>query len=390
MTSRRTLMIPGPTQSPDYVLQEMAGPVLPHYESEWSEVYWQIDGMLQQVFGTTSDVISLNGSGTLSFEIALASLIRPGDRVLAIDNSFYGDAMGRAALGFGADVTFMNAPQCLAVTEESLRRHLERGPYALVATAHHDTATGFLNPLETTGALCREYNVPLLVDCVSSIGAMPFLMDDWGVDFACGSVQKALDCPAGLALVGVSERGWDRIREAGDLKRGRYMSLANWRRARTEMRMTHPNLISIATNNMMGLRASLERILEEGLERRLQRLQRYGTMLRRGLQAMGLETFVPDEHAPILTRVVFPEGLDRDEAREFLRFNYNILVGSEFRVAHFGAGVNEDTITLVLVALEDYLRSKGVRPSRGAPLSGLEEFRRVDFTPVESYHHDRS
>ncbi len=375
MIRRYKLMIPGPTQSPDYVLAEMSKPVLPHYESEWAELYWEIVADLKRIFGTSSDVLPINGSGTLSFEIAMASLLKPGDKVLCIDNSFYGMAMGRAAAGFGADVTFMQLPYFKPVEEEALRKFLEADSYRLVATAHHDTASGFLNPLETAGKLCREFDTPLLADCVSSVGGVPFKMDEWGVDFACASVQKALDCPAGIAVVGVSERGWKCIEAAGELHRGRFMNLANWKKATIDMRDHHPNLISIATNNMMGLRASLKSILKEGLENKKERMVRYGKMIRKGLANMGLKNLIEDEYSPLLTKVVFPDGIDREEARDFIRYHYGILVGIEFRIAHFGAGVDEDSITLILTGIEDFLRRKGISLQPGVCLTGLEEFR---------------
>jgi alanine-glyoxylate transaminase/serine-glyoxylate transaminase/serine-pyruvate transaminase len=282
--------------------------------------------------------------------------------------------MGTAAEGFGARVTYIEEPKFKPVPLQAVEEELKKDRYALVATAHHDTASGFLNPLEGIGGLCRTCDVPFLVDCVSSIGALPIDMDAWGVDFACASVQKALDCPAGLAVVGVSEKAWRKMAAVGPLHRGRYMNLRNWRTSAVEQRDTHPNMISIATNNMMGLRISLKRILEEGLENRLRRMSRYGGMIRKGIRNLGLDTFIEDGYAPLLTRVVFPKGLSAGEARDHVRFRHGILVGAEFRIPHFGAGVNEESITLVLLALEDYLRQNGKDIRRGTCLQGLEEY----------------
>jgi aspartate aminotransferase-like enzyme len=374
MSSRYRLMIPGPTESPAYVLHEMAEPVLPHYESEWAQIYWEIVGDLQKVLGTRSNVFPINGSGTLSFEIAMASLLAPGDRVLCLPNSFYGKAMGTASEGFGARVTFLDLPMFKPVPVDVVEKELHKDRYTLVVTAHHDTASGFLNPLEEIGELCRRHDVPLLVDCVSSIGALPIEMDAWGIDFACASVQKALDCPAGIAVVGVSGKAWRKMDAVGPLNRGRYMNLRNWRTSAVEQRDLHPNLISIATNNMMGLRASLKRILEEGLENRHRRMSRYGRMIRAGIRNLGLETFVDERYAPLLTRVVFPKDLSASEARDHVRFRHGILVGAEFRIPHFGAGVNTESITILLLAIEDYLRSKGKDICRGTCLQGLEAF----------------
>jgi alanine-glyoxylate transaminase/serine-glyoxylate transaminase/serine-pyruvate transaminase len=307
----------------------------------------------------------------------MASLLREGDKVLSIANCHYGRGMGEAAERFGAVVTYLETGMYRPVSREAIDDHLRKQKYKLVVCAHHDTASGFLNPLEETGEACREYDVPLLVDCVSSLGGVPFEMDRWGVDFACASVQKALDCPAGLAIVGVSERGWKSIEEAGDLQRGRYMSLTNWRRSAIERRDTHPNLVSVATNNMMALRSSLKHILAEGIGNRMKRYQRHGAMIRRGVRNLGLSTLVEDRFAPLLTRVVFPDPTECEDARSFLRYRYGLLVGTQLRIAHFGAGVSIDTITLLLVGLEDFLRRRNPGLPVGSALRGLEEYRQA-------------
>jgi aspartate aminotransferase-like enzyme len=102
-------------------------------------------------------------------------------------------------------------------------------------------------------------------------------------------------------------------------------------------------------------------------------MSRYGRMIRAGIRNLGLETFVDERYAPLLTRVVFPKDLSASEARDHVRFRHGILVGAEFRIPHFGAGVNRESITILLLAVEDYLRTKGRDIRRGTCLQGLEE-----------------
>ena len=379
MAKRYKLMIPGPTEVPDEVLEQMGAPVLPHYESEWAEIYWEVIGDLKQVFGTESDVFIVNGSGTLSIELAMASLLTEGDRVLSIANCGVGRGMGNAAQGFGATCVTVEGEQGKPMPPEKVRPYLERESFQMVVAGHHDTPTGFLNPLDEIGALCREFDVPYLVDAVASLGGVPFEMDQCGVDLCCASVQKCLDCPPGLAVVGVSEKAWRKMEAKGELHRGRYMNLLAWRQMAQKNRDWHPTLVTCATNNIMGLRASLKRILREGLEARMQRYARLGEMLRQGIRNMGLTTLVEDRYAPLLTAVQFPEEINAAETREFIRHHYGVLVGrggeNYFRIAHFGSAVSPDYITLVLVGIEDFLRRKG-RPLRvGQCLEGLDAYR---------------
>ncbi|MBT3272708.1 MAG: alanine--glyoxylate aminotransferase family protein [Spirochaetales bacterium] len=372
---RYTLLIPGPTECPDYVLNEMSMQVLPHYESEWGEIYWEINSDLQKVLGTNSDIFPINGSGTFSFELCMASLLQEGDKVLAIANSAWGEGIGQAAERFGAEVIYAQHEWYEPVHPEQLIPYFEDNNFALVVAVHHDTGSGFLNPLDEIGDVCRRFDVPFLVDAVSSVGGVPFKMDEWGVDFCCTSVQKCLDCPPGIAIVGVSNKAWKHIEKVKNIQRGRYMDLRYWRQNAIDQHDTHPNMVTSATNNLMALKASLKHILAEGLSEREAKYRKFGTFFRKGLENMGLRTKVRDEYSPLLTYVVLPDGIDSKEPRDFLRFKYNILTGVEFRFAHFGSQVSYNYLTLGLVGIEDFLRQKGIKMPSENILEGLEELR---------------
>ena len=372
---RYTLLIPGPTECPDYVLKEMSMQVLPHYESEWAEIYWDIVGDLQKVIGTKSDVFPINGSGTFSFEVCMSSLLRAGDKVLAISNSALGEEIGRATERFGAEVVYARHEWYEPVTAAELTPYFEEQKFSLVTAVHHDTGSGFLNPLDEIGSVCKRFDVPLLVDAVSSIGGVPFKMDEWGVDFCCTSVQKCLDCPPGIAIVAVSEKAWRHMERITDIHRGRYMDLRYWRKSAIEQRDTHPNMVTSATNNLMALKVSLKHILAEGLSRREARYRRHGAFLRAGLANLGLRIKVKDEYSPLLTYVMLPDGMDWKEPRDFLRYEYDILTGVGLRFAHFGSQVSYNYLTLGLVGLEDFLRKSGIDiPSRSV-MEGLERLK---------------
>lgn len=379
MLKRYTLMIPGPTEVPEQVLVAMGEQVYPHYESEWAEIYWGVIEDLKKVCGTESDVFLINGSGTLSAEICLASLLAPGDKVLSIANCGLGRGMGGASEGFGATSVYVECEQWKPVPPEVVRSYLEKEEFQMVVAGHHDTGSGFLNPMDEIGAVCREFDVPFLSDAVSSLGGVPFKMDEWGVDFLCSSVQKCFDCPPGLAVVAVSEKAWRKMEAKGDLHRGRYMNLLKWRASAQNARDWHPTMVTAATSNIMGLRESLKLILAEGLEARVKRFARLGALLRTGLKNLGLTQLVEDQYSPLVTGVVFPEGIDAVEARDFLRYKYNILTGrggeSYFRIPNFGSKINEDRMTLALIAIEDFLRRKGQDIPAGTCLKGLEAFR---------------
>ena len=295
--------------------------------------------------------------------------------MLVIHNDRPGGFLSDTARSFGARVTDMDHERYQPVDPDHLRACLEQDDYKMVLTFHHESSSGFLFDIKEIAEACRSFDTLLLVDAVSSLGGVPFEMDAWGVDFCCSSVQKCLDCPPGLALVGVSQKAWGVLDQTDPLHRGRYMDLRKWRDTARELRHIHPDMVTVATNNMMALRTSLKHILAKGVDMRLARYQRLGRFLRHGLQNMNLGRLVKDEYAPLLTSVVFPDGVHWQEPRNFLSGRYDLLVGVPFRIAHFGSNVSEDYMTLALVAIEDYMRSKGFDVPRGSALDGLEGFR---------------
>ncbi len=98
------LMIPGPVDAEDDVLQAMAAPILPHYGKEWMEIYDEVLERLKQLFGTQNDLILMTGPGTAALDAALGSLMRTGEKVLVPSNGFFGKRLGTLALGYGLDV----------------------------------------------------------------------------------------------------------------------------------------------------------------------------------------------------------------------------------------------------------------------------------------------
>ena len=77
-----------------------------------------------------------------------------------------------------------------------------------VAVVHNETTTGVTSDIGGVRAAMDAAKHPalLLVDGVSSIGALDFRFDEWGVDVAVTGSQKALSLPTGLALICISDK----------------------------------------------------------------------------------------------------------------------------------------------------------------------------------------
>ena len=103
------LMIPGPTNMDDRVLKALSLPPLGHTSPEFYEEFKELLTLTAKAyFAKRENVIVYSGSGTLGMEGVLASLLEPGDKVLALVNGFFAERMALIAEIYGAKVKRVN------------------------------------------------------------------------------------------------------------------------------------------------------------------------------------------------------------------------------------------------------------------------------------------
>lgn len=379
------LFIPGPCEVDEEVLAAMAQPTLRHYGAEWMEVYRETVGLLRQVFQTQNDLFIVPGAGSALLDMALGSLLLSGDTVVVGDNGFFGARLATIAAAYGLRVIPFTAPQGRPLDPDDLRRLLAREPQArAVALVHHETATTVLNPLQELAEVTRQAGRLLIVDAVSSLGGVPLPVDEWGVDVCVSVANKCLECPPGLAFISVGPRAWEASERAADQSHGWYLNLRVWRQYAADWSSWHPYPVTLPTNNIVALRVSLRRILASGLEAHFGRFRRAAWAVRRGLEALGFEMLIEEPFAaPIATAVKARPEFPVSELMDYLAREHGILVsgglealaGKIFRVGHMGLAATEPYLRDFLLAVEAFLREKGLSVSPGASLVGLAEQR---------------
>jgi len=231
----------------------------------------------------------------------------------------------------------------------------------LIAAVHAETSTGVLSDLRPLAE--GKGDALLLADCVTSLGGIPVLLDEWGVDLAYSGSQKCLGLPPGLAPFTINDRAWARrivkpqswYLDLGML--GGYAGEAAGSGGRT-YHHTAP------TGMVVALHAALGRILEEGLDAVYARHEEAGRLLYEGLQAMGLQLFAAEGHRlPELTTVRVPDGVDSAAVRKELLERYDVEIGggvgeyaaTVWRIGLMGHNARPDTVALLLAALKDIL-----------------------------------
>jgi serine---pyruvate transaminase len=384
MAEKRYLLTPGPTPVPPEVLAELAKPVIHHRERDFREIYEQCLVRLGEIYRTQNEVLMFTTSGTGAFESAVANLTSPGDRQLVLSAGNFGERWASMVEAFGAELVHVRLEWGETPEPDDLRGALaEAGDVGVVYLTHSETSTGVVCDVQALASVAKEAGALVVVDAVSSLGAVPLETDAWGIDVVVSGSQKALMCPPGVAFASASPAALDQARTATS---PRYVM--DWERTRAgQAKLDAPFTPAIpivrALNVAMGL------LLDEGLEAAFDRHARLGRACREGAKAMGLELFSPDEErSAVVTAIRAPEGVDATEIVKGLRDRFGITIangqgslkGKIFRIGHIG-WFDVFDITTALAAVELVLADAGADIERGVAVTrALEAW--AEHTPV--------
>jgi serine---pyruvate transaminase len=368
MAEKRYLMTPGPTPVPAEVLAALAEPVIHHRARDYRDIYERCLARLAEVYRTQHDVLMFTTSGTGAFESAVANLTSPGDRQLVLSAGNFGERWAGLAKAFGADLVHTRLEWGETPEPDDLRAALaEARDVRVVYLTHSETSTGVVCDVQALAAVAKEAGALVVVDAVSSLGAVPVETDGWDLDVVVSGSQKALMTPPGVAFASASEAALAATARATS---PRYV--LDWERtrkaqAKLDAPFTPPVSLVRALDVALGL------LLDEGLEAAFDRHARLGRACREGVKAMGLELFSPDEErSAVVTAIRAPEGVDATEIVSTLRDRFGITIangqgelkGKIFRIGHIG-WFDVFDITTALAAVELALVDAGADIERG-------------------------
>ena len=214
--------LPGPTDVRPEVLAAQVQPMFPHRGPRMQGLLAGMQPALQACFGTVQPVFVATCSGTGLIEAAIRSGVR--ERVLVPVGGYFGEYFARIAESCGKQVFRVEVHPGTAITPAQLEQFLEGPAVDAVAVVHSESSTGALADIPALAQVVKaRKDLLLLVDGVTSVGAMPIEMDRWGADFYCTGSQKAMALPPGLAMGAASERFQERAARQDDA--GYYQSV---------------------------------------------------------------------------------------------------------------------------------------------------------------------
>jgi alanine-glyoxylate transaminase / serine-glyoxylate transaminase / serine-pyruvate transaminase len=361
-TPDRLLLGPGPSNAHPTVLQALSRTPIGHLDPLYVALMGEVQELLRYVWQTDNRLtLPMSGTGSAAMEATMANMVEPGDVVLVGVKGYFGLRLQDMAGRYRADVRTIEKPWGEAFSLEEIEAGLKQHRPKILALVHAETSTGVCQPMDGIGDLCRQYDCLLLLDTVTSLGAVPLYLDDWKVDLAYSCSQKGLSCPPGLGPFTMGPRAEAKLNARTGKVPNWYLDVSLLNQYWGSDRVYHH---TAPVNMNFGMREALRLIAEEGLENVWARHRRNAERLWAGLERLGLEPHAPLElRLPTLTTVRIPDGVDGKAFTLHLLNKHGIemggglgaLAGKVWRIGLMGYNSREENVDLLLNLLEQEL-----------------------------------
>ena len=345
---REFLSIPGPTNIPDDVLQAMHRPAVDIYSGGMLGLGQSCHDDMRKVFRTKNRVYIYAANGHGGWEAAFSNVLTKGDKVLVLQSGRFAVGWGEMATMMGADVEVL--PEALtnavdpAKVEARLRQDKAHAIKAIMVV-QIDTGSSCVNDIPAIRKAIDKAKHPalLMVDCVASLGCMPFEHDAWGVDVSMAGSQKGLMTPPGLAFVAASDKARAVHKSAG-------MRTMYWDWSFRDGELSYHKYCGTPPEHLLfALRKSLDMLFAEGLDNAFRRHALLAEATRRAVakwaegQVLSFNIAEPSARANSVTNVLV-KGRDPQAILDYAREKCGVvlgvglgeLAGKAFRVAHMG------------------------------------------------------
>ena len=384
MIGNKTLAVPGPTNMPFEIRQAMDVALEDHRAPDFPEFVNPLLSDLKSVFRIESGrVFVFPGSGTAGWEAAIGNCLSPRDMVLTSSFGQFSGLWVDMCRRFRLNVKNFDMDWGEGVPLDLYRRRLEADKHhriKAVLACHNETATGVTSNIAGIRRILDDLNHPalLFVDGVSSIGAIDFRMEEWGVDVAVAGSQKGFMLPTGLCIVGVSDKALAACERSDHASC--YLDFTDMAKANDQGYFPYTPAVTL----MRGLRTSIDMLLDEGLDNVSARHARLATGVRAAVDAWGLRNCArrPELHSDTVTAIMVDPTINANDiiGAAYSHFGVSLggglgkVAGKVFRIGHLG-WLNEAMVLQALGGAELAMRHCGVQFQAGAGVgAAIESF----------------
>ena len=333
------LLNPGPVNLSDRVRNALLKPDICHREEEFSRLQKSIREKLIHIYDLNSHwaAVLLTGSGTAAVEAMLTSLIDSEDHVLILENGVYGERMTRICQIYDLPHTIQTHGWEEPVNIELLNENLRKG-ITKIALVHHETTTGRLNNIEEISNVARKFQVPLLLDAVSSFGAEEIQFENWNISGCAATANKCLHGVPGISFSIIRR---DCIKEAHQPK-SLYLDLANY--------LKQQDIGGTPFTQSVQVLYALDEALNEhtelgGWKSRQHDYRLKMELLNKSLNAIHIKSLLnPSDSSCVLATYYLPKGRTYPELHDYLKQNGFVIYSGQgyfatkvFRLSLMGA-----------------------------------------------------
>jgi 2-aminoethylphosphonate-pyruvate transaminase len=314
--------------------------------------------------------VLFTGSGTVIQDALVNSLVPAGKKICVVNNGAYSARMVEIAGYYQIPCVDLKFPTTslpdLKVVGEALATDKD---IAVVATTHHETGTGVLNPVREIGRMAHDHGCVFIADTISTYGLLPIDLEKENIDFCMSSAQKGL-----AAMTGVS---WtvgniaEIVKSKDYPKRSYYCNLFmqyDFFERVGEMHFTPP------VQTIYSLQQAIKEYWEEGEKARYERLSKCWEAIHKGMREIGLESVIDKD---IQSKLVVTIKAPQDGKFDFFKLHdycyergFTIYPGKmfgleTFRLCNLGVITHKDIEDFFVVAKEAFRKMGYSLPIRG-------------------------
>jgi len=385
MSFQNPVFIPGPTNMPEALRNACNMPTIDHRSPVFGKILHPcISGVRRVLKSDSAHVFIFPSTGTGGWEVALTNTLSAGDGVLAARNGMFSHRWIDMCQRHHLDVQIVETPWGHGIDaakyEEILKADTGHKIKVVLAT-HNETATGVKSDIAAVRRAMDAAGHPalLFVDGVSSIASMDFQFDAWGVDVAVTGSQKGFMLPAGLAILGFSDKAIAATKTA-QLPRT-FFDIKDMQKGYDNNAFPYTPPVGL----MNGLKLALEMLEEEGLDNVIARHTRIATGVRHAVQAWGLTLCAasPAVYSDTVSAIRTPEGLNATKIVEHAASVYGVafgvglgeVAGKVFRIGHLGS-LTDVMMLGGLATAEMCMADLGLDIKLGSGVAAAQEFYR--------------
>jgi len=340
---------PGPSVIPESVLAAMGRSMPNIYGGELLEVSDSVFADLKQLVGTEGNVYITIDNGHGAWGMSVTNTLSPGDKVLVLESGRFAIGWGESAVPLGVEIEVLMAPERGAIdpaaVEQRLRADVD-GEIKAILAVQIDTASSVMNDIASIRAAidAAGHDGLFMVACLASLACVPYEMDAWGVDLTVGAAQKGLMVPPGVAFVWAGPKALDAHATAG-LRTSHW----DWKSRRLDEAHYVRFDGTPPVSHIYAMRAALDLLSEEGLDRVYHRHAVLGGAVRAAVEAWstpgGLELNIVDPAARSnAVTTILSNSIDADRLREMCAEQAGLWLGvgigeyadTSFRIGHMG------------------------------------------------------